>query len=132
MENQTGVMNDVIKVLSDAGINLRAFSVAEGIEFGILRLLVSDEELAQSVLQKEGFTVKCTDVLRVKLPDEIGGLSRLLACLAREGVFIQYMYAFSEGDSAYMVMRTNDMERCVDVLNNSEAELKAISPLYKI
>ncbi len=74
MENRVGVLNEVTSILSDAAINLRAFSVTDGSEFGILRVLVSDPKMAQSVLQGAGYKVTLTDVLCVNVPNEAGSL----------------------------------------------------------
>ncbi|MFI3305555.1 MAG: ACT domain-containing protein [Rikenellaceae bacterium] len=130
MENRVGVLNEVTTILSNAEINLRAFSVSDGSEFGILRVLVSDPVAALRVLQDAGYKVTLTDVLRVNVPNEAGSLSVLLDCLAAGEVFIQYMYAFSEGDVASIVIRPNNIDRCIEVLNASRETLTAKSQLF--
>lgn len=130
MENRVGVINEVTSTLGAGGVSMRAFSVAEGSEFGILRVLVSDVERAETVLSEAGFKVNFTDVLCLKVPNVAGGLSVVLDTLAAEDVFIQYMYAFSEGDVASVVIRPNDIDKCVDVLLRNRETLTAKDPLY--
>ncbi len=130
MENRVGVINEVTSTLGAAGVSMRAFSVAEGSEFGILRVLVSDVERAEAVLSEAGFKVNFTDVLCLKVPHVAGGLAAVLDLLAEESVFIQYMYAFSEGDVASVVIRPNDIDKCVDVLQRSRERLSAKNSLY--
>ncbi|MFI3304754.1 MAG: ACT domain-containing protein [Rikenellaceae bacterium] len=130
MENRVGVVNEVTTILSNAGISMRAFSLSDGIEFGILRLIVDNPEEAKDVMQEAGFKVSLTDVLCVQVPNVAGGLSGLLDCLAKGEVFIQYMYAFSEGDVASTVIRPNNMERCIELLNENREVLMKKSELY--
>ncbi len=130
MENRVGIINEVTSILGAAGVSMRAFSVAESSEFGILRILVTDAERAEAVLAEAGFKVNYTDVLCLKVPHVAGGLSAVLDLLAAESVFIQYMYAFSEGEVASVVIRPNDIDKCVDVLQSSRDVLAAKSSLY--
>lgn len=130
MENKVGVITEVTSILSKAGVSMQAFSVADGMEFGILRLIVPDVNFAQEVLQREGFKVSLTDVISVQVPNVPGGLSDLLDCLAREEVFIQYMYAYPSGDVANTIIRPNDVDKCVEVLERCKAELGGKSSFY--
>ncbi len=119
MENRVGVINTVTSILAANGVNMRAFSVAEGAEFGILRLIVESPEEVQKMLQNEGFTVNTTEVIGLQLPNVAGSLSKVMEILANEGVFIQYMYAFSEGETASTVIRPTDIDRCIEILEKS-------------
>lgn len=132
MENKVGVINEITSILSKNGVNMRAFSVAEGAEFGILRLIVSDAEQVQDLLQCAGFKVNITEVISIQLPNVSGALSSVMEFLAREGVFIQYMYAFSDGEAASTVIRPTDIDRCVNILESCRAELLAKNALYVI
>ena len=76
LENKTGRLNDVAKVLAEAGINMTAFSVADNSDFGILRVLVSDPEKAKQVLKEKGFAVKLTNVLALRIGNSAGTLSK--------------------------------------------------------
>lgn len=130
MENRVGVINEVTSILSKAGINLQAFSVADGVEFGILRIIVADVDNAKQVLEQAGYKVNISEVVSIHVPNVAGGLAEALNCLAKEDVFIQYMYAYSESDVACVVIRPNDIDRCVEVLESCSKELTEKSPLY--
>ena len=117
LENKTGRINEVAKTLSKHGINMRAFSMAETTDFGILRLIVSDVDTAAEVLRAENFAVILTDVAYVACPNESGALAEILEKLSANEIFIEYMYAFAEGDTASVVIRAADMEGCARILN---------------
>ena len=118
LENKTGRINDVTKILGRNGINMLAFSMAETADFGILRLVVSEVEKAAEVLRAADFAVMMTDVVCITCENVPGALSSILERLASENIFIEYMYAFSEGEKANVVIRTNDISRSVQVLEN--------------
>ena len=116
-ENKTGRINDVTKTLAKYDINMHAFSMAESTDFGILRLIVSDVEKAVEVLRAENFAVMLTDVVCISCPNVAGSLAKVLDYLAAENIFIEYMYAFAQGDTAHVVIRPSNVERCVEILN---------------
>ncbi len=132
LENRAGVINEVTSILSEREINMTAFSVADGVEFGILRLIVSDVDGAVQALRDAGYKVNTTDVISINTPNVAGALSSVMECLAREEVFIQYMYAFSEGNVASTIFRPNNIDRCLEILERCREELNAKSPLYKL
>ena len=123
LENKTGRLNDVAKVLADANINMTAFSVADNSDFGILRVLVSDPEKARQVLKEKGFAVKLTNVLALHIGNSAGTLSGILERLAEGEVYIEYMYAFSEGEQASVVIRPNNIEQALEILKANNIEL---------
>ena len=116
LENKTGRINHVTKILAANGINMHAFSMAETTEFGILRLIVSDVDKAVAVLRDANFAVMLTDVVCISCPDVAGSLASLLDQLAEQDIFIEYMYAFASGDNANVVIRPNDIEKCEQLL----------------
>ena len=116
LENRTGRINEVAKILGAAGINMKAFSMAETADFGLLRLIVQDVDKAVEVLRAASFAVMVTDVLCINCPNVPGALSVVLEKLAAENIFIEYMYAFSDGDSANVVIRPDNVEAAVKVL----------------
>ena len=118
LENKTGRINEVTKILGRNGINMLAFSMAETADFGILRLVVSEVEKATSVLRAADFAVMMTDVVCITCENTPGALSAILERLASENIFIEYMYAFSDGDKANVVIRTNDITKSVQVLGD--------------
>ena len=119
LENRTGRINEVAKILAENGINMQAFSMAETADFGLLRLIVPDVDKAVEVLRASSFAVMVTDVLCIACPNVSGSLSSVLEKLASNDVFIEYMYAFtgSGPEEAYVVFRVNDVKTAEEVLN---------------
>jgi hypothetical protein len=118
VENRTGRINEVTRILEAGGINMSAFSLAESADFGILRMIVSNVEEAQKALKEAHFGVSTTDVIQIAVPDAPGAMHRVLEVLAREGVFIEYMYAFSEGKTANVIIRPTDVSLAAEILDN--------------
>ncbi|MBD8388470.1 amino acid-binding protein [Dysgonomonas sp. BGC7] len=123
IENKTGRINEVSKILGNNDINMTAFSLAENADFGILRMVVSDVEKAVEVLKEAHFGVTITDVVCFSCPNQPGALSTVLDYLAKENVFIEYMYAFSQGDTANIVIRPTDNEKCIEILSSCNCDL---------
>ena len=124
LENKTGRINELAKTLGKAGINMMAFSMAETSDFGILRLIVSDVDKAVEVLRSNSFAVTVTEVVCISCPNEAGALSGVLEQLAKNDIFIEYMYAFSENDSANVVILPNNIEKCVATLKECNCGIK--------
>ncbi|HPE75767.1 MAG TPA: acetolactate synthase [Draconibacterium sp.] len=123
LENKSGRLNEVTQILSDAGLNMSAFTIADTSDFGILRLIVSDPEKAKFLLKQNNFAVQITDVILVKSPNRPGGLAKMLNILNAENVFIEYMYAFSNSEeTAVIVLRPTDLQKCMDILQNHRSE----------
>ena len=120
LENKTGRINEVTKILSQHGVNMQAFSMAETPDFGILRLIVSDVNKAVEILRDADFAVKLTDVIHLHCPNKAGALGEILEQLATAEVSIEYMYAFAEGDMANIVVRPTDIERCEKALSGEQ------------
>ncbi len=117
LENRTGRINEVAKILAENGINMQAFSMAETADFGLLRLIVPDVDKSVEVLRAASFAVMLTDVLCINCQNVPGSLSAVLEKLASNDIFIEYMYAFSDGDSANVIIRPTDVEAAVKVLD---------------
>ncbi|MBO5016170.1 MAG: amino acid-binding protein [Bacteroidaceae bacterium] len=117
LENRTGRINEVTKILGANGINMQAFSMAETADFGILRLIVPDVEKAVEVLRAADFAVMLTDVLCVNCPNVPGALAEILDKLAEKRIFIEYMYAFSDSGSANVIIRPDDISAAMQVLS---------------
>lgn len=116
LENRTGRINEVARILADNGINMQAFSMAETADFGLLRLIVPDVDKAVEVLRAADIAVMITDVLCLNCPNVPGALSAVLEKLAANNIFIEYMYAYSDGDSANVIIRPNNVEEAVRIL----------------
>ena len=133
LENKTGRLNEVTSLLGDAQINISAFNIADTSEFGILRMIVSDPGKALVVLKEASFSVSLTDVICLSTPNQPGALAKALNILADEGVFIEYLYAYSnEGKSANIMLKPTDIPKCIKVLSDHQLDLVKASDLYKI
>ena len=108
LENKPGTLDALTKVLSDHHINIRALSLADTNDFGIVRMLVNDVYEATNVLKEENFAATFTPVLIYKISDETGSLQKLLQKFTEANVNIEYMYAFAGKSNAYMIFRVTD------------------------
>ena len=110
VENRQGTVVSVTDTLSGHNINLRALSIAETQDFGILRLIVNDEAAAEKILAEEGYLIKITEVVGVKIGDEPGKLSEALKVLDDNQINMEYLYAFMARTEkhAYVVIRVED------------------------
>ena len=110
IQNKKGTVVSVTDILSKNNVNLRALSIAETQDFGILRLIVNDEKTAERVLEENGYLIKVIDVLGVKIGDEPGKLTAALDVLDRANINVEYMYAFMARTEkhAYVVLRVED------------------------
>jgi hypothetical protein len=118
LENKAGRLAEVTGILGEANINIRALSLADTSDFGILRLIVNDHEKAKQILKEHGFTVGRTEVVAVEVEDRPGGLNRILRILFEAGINVEYMYAFVQqsGQNAVLIFRFDDIDNAVDVL----------------
>ena len=116
LENRLGRFGQVAKILSEAGINMKAFTVSENAEFGVLHLIVSDPEKACALLREKSIAASLNDVICIQCPDVPGALEVALAAITEAGISIEYMYAFAQGDKANIVIKTADIDACVNAL----------------
>lgn len=119
VENKPGKLQLLTDALARNNVNMRALSLAETSEFGIVRIIVDDIEKASDVLKEEGFVYTIAKVLGVAIPDEPGGLNRVLHMLSEEKINVEYMYAFlggREAEHAYMIFRVQDADAAVEAL----------------
>ena len=110
IQNKKGTVVSVTDILSKNDINLRALSIAETQDFGILRLIVNDEKAAEAVLEENGYLIKVIDVVGVKIGDEPGRLTAALDVLDKADINVEYLYAFMARTEkhAYVVLRVAD------------------------
>ena len=134
LENKSGRLAEVTRLLGDGGVNIRALTLADTTDFGILRLIVSDKARALEVLKKAGFTVGTTEVVAVEVPDRPGGLSGILDSLGEEGINVEYMYAFVEksGDDAVVIFRFDDPDKAIAILRRSGVAIMAAEKVYAL
>ena len=119
LENKTGQLAEITGLLANNKINLRAISIAETADYGVLRIIADDAEKATSVLLANGNILSMTPVTVVAVPDKPAGLSEVLSLLADGDVAIEYMYSLftHQNDKAYMVFRVTDYENFIELLN---------------
>lgn len=116
--NQPGALVDAVRVISDAGINIRAMSIAEANDFGILRIIVSDNDTVCKLLG-EKYLFSKTEVVAARMDDRSGALYPILVALNEANINIEYLYAFtgSGPEEAYVVLRVNDVKTAEELLN---------------
>ncbi len=131
VENKPGKLLEAVKALANANINLRAMSIADTKDFGILRLIVSDISKAKEILS-EDMLVTVTDVVAVEMKDEAGSLFSILTALSDAGINIEYMYAFtaSTGFGAYVVFRVDDNAAAENALSAQGIKLLSDSDIF--
>ena len=125
VENKSGRLAEVTDILAKKGINIRALSLADTADFGILRLIVNDIEKTKKLLKDNGFTVGQSEVVAVEVPDRPGGLAGILSALQGKNINVEYMYAFvqkSEGN-AVLIFRFDEIEKAIDTLRKAGVRL---------
>lgn len=118
LENKSGRLAEITGILADDDVNIRALSVADTADFGILRLIVDKVNTAVESLKRGGFTVGKTDVIAVEVPDRAGGLASVLKIVDQQGLNVEYMYAFvnRSGEDAVMIFRFDEMDKAIAAL----------------
>lgn len=111
LQNEVGRLTQLTKVLYENNININALSVAETQEYGIMRLIVNDTEKAIDALKNNGFSVQTTDVISIESPDVPGSLFKNLTRLSEENINVSYMYGYSKGGSAHLILKVSDCEK---------------------
>ena len=134
LENKAGRLAEVTRALSRADINIRALSLADTSEFGILRLIVNDNEKAKTVLKEQGFTVGRTHVVAVEVDDRPGGLDAILHLLSGNGINVEYMYAFVQagGKGATLILRFDKTDEALEVLTKHNIPIISGETLYRM
>ncbi len=120
VQNEHGMLKEVTTFLAENDINIRALSIADTQEFGILRMIVNDTEKAQDALVKDGWITSVNDVIGVRLEDKPGGLAKIVAKITDAGVDMEYAYAFlTKTSSPYLVIRVDDNDAGEKALGGS-------------
>lgn len=130
IENKSGRLFEVMKVLGDADINVSALSIADTSDYGIARLIVTEPNKAVDLLRAHAFSVQMTPVICCKLDDKPGELKRMLAGLTEDNISIEYMYAFSKSDDALIIIRTENCEQAIASLSKHHLEIMRASDIY--
>lgn len=134
LENKAGRIADVTSILAKAGVNIRALSLADTSDFGVLRLIVDDHRKAEEELKKNNFTMGKTFVVAVEVEDKPGGLHRIMDLLGREGLNVEYMYAFvrPQTNNAVMIFRFDKLDEAVKVLADNSINVIKGEKLYSL
>lgn len=134
VENKPNSMAQFVEVLSKNKIDMRALSLADAADFGIVRVIVDDVYNAMQVLKDEGYICSINKVLAVAIPDEPGGLANVIRYLGNDEINIEYMYAFTtrQKDLAYMIFRVQDKEKAIQALTKNGVKLVCQDELVKL
>ncbi len=134
VENKSGRLADITSIVAKAGIDIRALSIADTTDFGILRLIVNKPDEAEKALKEAGLTVSINKVIAVGIPDQPGGIAETLTAIAHKDVGVEYMYEYvaRNSDHAYFVMRVADNEKAVAALKEKGFELLTEDAVSKL
>ncbi len=123
LENKSGRLSEALSALGDENINIKALTIADTQEFGIVRMIVSDPEKGFSILRAKGFSVNLVDVISIATSSECGSFAVALKVLSDENISIEYIYAFSVADKAAIVLRTEDTDKALKAIQRNNMEL---------
>ena len=134
VENHPGRLAKVTRILGDAGIDLRALSIADTADFGILRIITSNPQLTLDLLNEAGCVVSVTQVIAVPIEDKPGSLASVLTTLADANISVEYAYAFitRKQDKAYVIFRVEDNDRAIGILAESGVKTVWMSELFDL
>jgi hypothetical protein len=134
LENRSGRLASVLKEVGDAGINIRALSLADTSDFGILRLIVDNVDACVSTLRATGHTVSVTEVLAVEVPDQPGGLAGILGALSAASQNVEYMYAFVSRatEKALVVFRFEQIDAAIAALQKAGVSVVEAETVYTL
>lgn len=134
LENRSGRLAEITGVLARDGVNIRALSLADTADFGILRLIVDRTDLATRILKENGFTVGLTEMVALEVPDRPGGLWGILTVLEGAGMNVEYMYAFVQKaeENAVIIFRFDEPERAARVLREAGVRVLAGEEVYAL
>lgn len=134
IENKAGRLSEILDVLSDNSIDISALSIAETTDFGVLRMIVSDPNLAKEKLRESGVIVKTTDVIGIVLDDTPGAMAKVISLLSKSGITVEYSYAFlaSKNNGALIVMRTDDKIKTEKLLLDAGIGLVDPAEVYRV
>ena len=135
MDNRAGRLEEITGILAKSNVNIRALSLADTSDFGILRLIVDNPDRTARILKKEGFTVRENEAIALEVEDKPGGLHEILTLFSRAGISIEYMYAFLERrheNKAVLIIRVEAAAKAVKTLEDAGKHLLAAEEIYSL
>jgi hypothetical protein len=133
LENKPGTLSNPCRILAQAGVNLVTLTVADTLQFGILRIVVGDWEKAKKLLEDQGCVVKMSDVVAIEVPDRPGGLLEILDVLEQAHINVEYMYAFGtkKNDRAILIFRFDDPDAAIQALQGHKINVVGSVELFQ-
>lgn len=134
LENKIGRLAEITQILGNKEINIRALAIADTTEFGILRMIVDRPQKAYEALEERGFTVSQTEVVVVEVEDKPGGLAQVMAILGKEGINVEYLYAFvaPKGRCALVVLKIEEKKATVDLLQEKKVKILSAEEISRL
>ncbi len=134
LENKAGSIAEVTAILRDAGVNIRALSLADTTDFGVMRMIVNNISKAEKALKAEGFSVGKTNIIAISIDDSPGGLNKILDPIYAENINVEYMYAFANPKeyNAIMVFRFDDTDKAISVLKENSLKIIEGEKVYTL
>ena len=132
LENRAGRLADVTHALAEAQVSIKALSLADTSDFGILRLLVKEHEKAKTILKEKGFTFGCTSVVTVEVQDSPGGLDSVLQLVSQNGINVEYMYSLIQRNQpqAIMIFRFDKIDMAIELLEKHNFRILSTDQLF--
>lgn len=134
VENKQGRLAEITQVLANHQVDIRALSIADTTDYGILRLIVDRPEEAMKALKEEGMTVSLTSVIAIAINDRPGELAKAVRVLSDHGIDVGYMYAFLNptADTACVILRVEDNEKAISILQQNHVALMSSEEVYTL
>ncbi len=132
LENKSGRLSEALGTLGNENINIKALTIADTEEFGIVRMIVSDPEKGYTILREKGFSANLVEVISIATPSECGSFARALKILSDENISIEYIYAFSVANKAAIVLRTEDTGKALEAISRNNMELLGSNQMNKL
>lgn len=131
LENESGRLTELTRILAEAKINISALSIAETEDFGIMRMIVDAPENAITILKENDFSVHTTDVICIVTNDTPGALNEALTYLSEAGINVSYMYGYSSNNQAPLILKVSDPEKAVSILTQKKVSMVPAAEFYK-
>ncbi|MBM3238096.1 ACT domain-containing protein [Candidatus Poribacteria bacterium] len=134
LENRSGRLAEVTKLLGDNDINIRALSLADTSDFGILRLIVNEPDKAYNILKQGGFAAAETEVIAIEIPDKPGGIASVLEILNAENINVEYLYASLEKskENAIVIFRFEELDKVINILQENKVNILREEEVYRL